>query len=74
MDSFCESLGRCPSLGSFKCLDLKSLIQAQVLGLVLEKSGSVAVGRLHGVLDRFLKARLVLAWAETDKDKDKDKG
>ena len=37
-----------------------------MLGLVLEKSGSVAVAGLHRVLDRFLKARLVLAWAETD--------
>ena len=38
-----------------------------MLGLVLEKSGSVAVAGLHRVLDRFLEARLVLAWAEKDK-------
>ena len=35
-----------------------------MLGLVLEEGGAVAVARLHRVLDRLLKAWLVLTWAE----------
>ena len=37
--------------------------ELEVLGLVLEEGGSVAVAALHRVLDRLLKAWLVLTWA-----------